>query len=160
MTTLFEITLAKARAEQERIGSAMNLITRDQALRELSPMGELRWYLHPDLQDPMPSTRALYFHELLIPSGSRSGKLQCQGGIVHFVLEGSGYTEVDGETHEWEALDAIAIPILEAGVTYQHVNTGTGDARMIVSWPNFDSALGEGAGVEMRLLESAPEFPG
>jgi hypothetical protein len=117
-------------------------------------MGQTAWYLHPHLAGP--STRALYFHELLIPARSRSGKLNCQGGIVHYVVEGEGYTEVDGRRHHWEQGDVIAIPIREHGIAYQHFSE-TG-ARLVVTWPNHDSALGPGGGVSLKVLEAAPEF--
>lgn len=154
--SLFESTLASAVKERTRIANGEDLIGRDDTVYDLSPMGIMRWYLHPDLEKP--STRALYFHELEIPAGSRSGKLQCQGGQIHVVLEGRGHTVVDGVSHEWEARDAIAIPIQEDGVTYQHFNDGMGAARMIVSWPNFDSALGAEGGVAMEVLEACPEY--
>jgi hypothetical protein len=117
----------------------------------------VRWYLHNDLADPV--TRALYFFELEIPAGSRSGLLRHQGGIVHLVVAGSGYTEYDGGRHEWTKRDVIAMPVRPEGVTFRHVNDGTGPARMVVAWPNLDSALGAEAGVAMDVLEPAPEYP-
>ncbi len=154
--TLFEDVLERAAQERVRRASSSDLISRDDCPPEVSPMGIQRWYLHPALDKP--STQALYFHELEIPVGSWSGKLFCQGGIVHLVLEGSGYTEVDGVKHEWEAEDLIAIPIREYGVTYQHVNTGTEPVRMVVTWPNLDGAIGPEGGVEMKMLENAREY--
>jgi gentisate 1,2-dioxygenase len=154
--TLFEDVVERAVAERARRAASKNLITRDEAHAELSPMGMQRWYLHPRLDEP--STQALYFHELEIPPGSRSGKLRCQGGIIHLVLEGSGYTDVDGDWHPWEPEDLIAIPIREYGVTYQHFNTGSVPVRMMVAWPNLDSAVGPEGGVEMEVLENAPEY--
>jgi quercetin dioxygenase-like cupin family protein len=154
--TLFEQTLADAYDERIRRAGGSDLVRLEDCPVEVNPMGKMRWYLHPRLTTP--STRALYFHELEIAPGSRSGRLQCQGGLVHLVLEGSGYTEVDGMRHEWDAEDLIGIPIREHGVTYQHVNTGDQRVRMVVAWPNFDSALGPEAGVAMEVLEPAPEF--
>ena len=156
--TLYEQTFEEAKAERERRSRAKNLIGRDDAHYELSPMGHMRWYLHPHLDTP--STRALYFHELEIPQGSNSGKLYCQGGVAHFVILGSGYTVVDGKSHEWETEDAIVIPIKESGVTYQHFNTGVGPARMLVCWPNLDSAISAEGGVAMEVIEPCPEFQG
>lgn len=154
--TLFEQTLLAAKAERDRIAAGADLITRDDAVAEVNPMGSMRWYLHPYLEAP--STRALYFHELEIPEGSRSGKLFCQGGMVHLVLSGHGYTVVDGVRHPWEEDDAIVIPIKEDGVTYQHFNDGIGTVRMLVSWPNLDSAVGPEGGVAMEVVEPCPEW--
>ncbi len=154
--TLYDLTFAEARAERDRRIEAKNLIGREECDPELNRMGTMRWYLHPRLETP--STRALYFHELEIPQTSNSGKLYCQGGILHFVLMGSGYTVVDGNAHEWEEGDAIVIPIRESGVTYQHFNTGVGVARILVSWANLDSAISAEGGVAMEVLEPCPEW--
>jgi hypothetical protein len=154
--TLYDLTFADARAERERRANATTLIGRDECPPEINQMGTMRWYLHPHLDEP--STRALYFHELEIPQGSNSGKIFVQGGVLHFVLIGSGHTEVDGRVHEWEEGDAIVIPIREAGVTYQHFNTGVGPVRMLVSWANLDSAISPEGGVAMEILEPCPEW--
>ncbi len=156
--TLYDITFEEAKRERDRRANAQNLITRDEIEPEVNKMGIMRWYLHPHLETP--STRALYFHELEIPQGSNSGKLYCQGGMVHFVILGSGYTVVDGRAHEWEEEDAIVIPIRESGVTYQHFNTGVGPARLLVCWPNLDSAISPEGGVAMEVLEPCPEYQG
>jgi hypothetical protein len=75
-----------------------------------------------------------------------------------FVLDGQGHTVVDGVTHSWQHEDVIALPIRERGITYQHVNTGGTTARLLVVWPNLDSALGPEGGVEMAVLEDSPDF--
>lgn len=151
--TLFEQTLAAAAEERRRRVAGANLISRDETVFEANPMGVMRWYLHPSLQHP--STHSLYFHELEIAPGGHSGRLRCQGGFIHYVLAGAGYTELDGSTHQWSAGDVIALPIKENGVTYQHFSVGPEPARLLVVWPNLDSALGPEAGVELSVLEPA-----
>jgi gentisate 1,2-dioxygenase len=153
---LFEKTLADAALQRQRSVRGKTLVSYDETVAEDTAMGPMRWYLHPDLFDA--TTRSLYFHELTIAPGEHSGRLQTQGGYLHYVLTGSGYTELDGTRHEWEAGDVIAIPIRENGVTYQHVNNGPSEARMLVVWPNLDSALGPEAGVELRVLEPASGY--
>jgi gentisate 1,2-dioxygenase len=155
---LFEKTLADAALQRQRTIRGKKLVSYDETVAEDTAMGHLRWYLHPELFDA--TTRSLYFHELAIPAGERSGRLQTQGGYMHYVLTGSGYTELDGTRHEWEAGDVIAIPIRENGVTYVHVNDGPDEARMLVVWPNLDSALGPEGGVELRVIEPASGFDG
>ncbi len=154
--TLYDITFAESRDERDRRSKARNLIGREDCEPELNRMGTMRWYLHPHLETP--STRALYFHELEIGQGSNSGKLYCQGGIIHFVMAGSGHTVLDGRAHEWEEGDVIAVPIKESGVTYQHFNTGVGPTRMLVCWANLDSAISPEGGVAMEVLEPCPEW--
>jgi hypothetical protein len=143
-------------AERARVETGRNTVRRDEITPEVTPFGLLRWYLHNDLEAPV--THSLYFCELEIPVGSRSGRLRHQGGVVHLVVQGSGHTLFDGEEHEWAARDVVALPVRPDGVTFQHVNTGTGPVRMVVAWPNLDSSIGPEGGVAMEILEPAPEF--
>jgi quercetin dioxygenase-like cupin family protein len=154
--TLWEQMVTSGRLERERKAQGSSVMERDKLPTELTPFGLLRWYLHPQLTEP--NTRAIYFCELEIPPGSRSGRIRHQGGIVHFVVEGEGYTDLDGEMHEWERRDVIALPPRPRGVVFQHVNTGPGPVRLVFAFPNFDSALGSEMGVALEVLTPAPEF--
>src|SRR5256885_1172856 len=51
-----------------------------------------------------------------------SGKHRHQGGLAIFVLEGEGYTVVNGERIDWEAGDLILLPIMPEGREHQHFN--------------------------------------
>lgn len=154
--TLWDSLVSRAKAERDRVAQGSATVTREELDVELTPFGYLRWYLHNDLTEPV--TRALYFAELEIPAGSRSGKLTHQGGIVHLIVEGEGYTEFDDRRYDWEATDVIAIPVRPDGVTFQHFNDGAAPVRMVLSWPNFSSALGPESGVAMEISDVAPEF--
>lgn len=155
-TTLWDRMVECGRQERERKANGRAVVERDKLASELTPFGLLRWYLHPQLNEP--NSRAIYFCELEIPEGSRSGRIRHQGGIVHFVAEGSGYTDLDGTAHEWERRDVIGIPTRPHGVVFQHVNTGPGRVRMVLAFPNFDSSLGAELGVALEVLSPAPEF--
>jgi Cupin domain len=153
---LWDSITRRALEERDRARHGRTTVRRDELEHEDTPFGRLRWYLHNDLTTPV--TRAIYFCELEIPAGSRSGRLRHQGGIVHLVVEGRGYTVLDDERHEWEKRDVIGIPVRPEGVVFQHFNDGTGPVRMVISWPNFDSALGAEAGVALEVLDPAPEY--
>jgi hypothetical protein len=148
--------MERASAERTRRGAAKNVVTRGELPVETTPFGSLRWYLNPSL--PGISTQALYFCELEIPVGSRSGKLRHQGGIIQLVAAGRGYTEFDGRRHEWDTNDVIALPIRPEGIVFQHFNAGEKPVRMIVSWPNLDSATGPEMGVALEVLEMSPDY--
>lgn len=154
--TLWGALTRRAVDEREAVAAGRSTVDRASLEPEVTPFGVLRWYLHGDLMEPV--TRSLYVCELEIPRGSRSGRLRHQGGIVHLVVEGRGYTIFDGAEHAWEKGDVIAIPTRPDGMEFQHVNDGAGPVRMVMAWPNFDSALGPEAGVAMEVLDPAPEW--
>jgi hypothetical protein len=154
--TLWDSITRRAVEERERSSKGRTTVRRHELEVEVTPFGLLRWYLHNDLKVPV--TQALYFCELEIPEGSRSGLLRHQGGLVHLVVQGSGFTKFDGGEHAWEKRDVVALPVRPEGVVFQHVNNGTGPARMVIAWPNLDSALGPEGGVAMEVLEPAPEY--
>lgn len=51
-----------------------------------------------------------------------SGKHVHQGGLALFVLDGSGYTLVDGVRYDWEPGDLIILPVKPEGCEHQHFN--------------------------------------
>ena len=53
---------------------------------------------------------------------TRSGKHRHQGGLVIYVLEGKGYSVVDGERKDWEKGDLVLLPMKPEGVEHQHFN--------------------------------------
>jgi hypothetical protein len=154
--SLWDDYVARGRDEVVRVQRGAAVVERDKCPVELTPFGLVRWYTHPMLERPV--SRALYQFELEIPAGSASGRILHQGGIVHYVLTGQGYTELDDKQHTWETADVIGIPARSEGVAFQHVNTGSTPVRMQVCWVNLDSALGPFLGSELTVLEPAPEF--
>ena len=59
-----------------------------------------------------------FIHDIKV----HSGKHRHQGGIMLFVLDGQGYTLVDGEKVEWEKGDLIILPVKPRGCQHQHFN--------------------------------------
>jgi len=86
---------------------------------EHTRQGRLRFYLHNlTIQDTTFKDWRVFVHEI----HSHSGKHTHQGGLVIFVLEGEGYTTVDGQKVEWKKGDLILLPIKPGGVEHQHFN--------------------------------------
>lgn len=117
----------------------------------------MRWYLHPAIEDV--ALRTLLFYHQEIPPGSRSGRQKCQGSIIFHVLEGQGYTVLDGIKHPWRAGDVINLPLREEGVVYQHFNTDPDQRVLLIGCePNLVDALGVDKGSGFEELEPAPEY--
>jgi quercetin dioxygenase-like cupin family protein len=158
-TTVFSQLMA-LRDRQRTLQAESPFVIRGAALPwETNPQGIMRWYLHPASERSC--HKALIFSLQRIPPGSRSGKQHCQGGVVHYVLQGKGHTLINGESHAWEAGDLLQLPLLPEGVTFQHCNDdGSGDALFTACMPNLSEPLGMDRGAGWFQLDAAPEFAG
>jgi gentisate 1,2-dioxygenase len=126
---------------------------------ENNRQGKMKWFLHPALDNT--SIRSMIVFEQEIPPGGRSGAQKTPGGSVLYILEGKGYTLLDGERHDWQAEDLVNIPIRAQGVVVQHVNT---DPRRRVRFVSADlnlvDILGVDRGAELEQIEAAPDWEG
>jgi hypothetical protein len=85
-----------------------------------------------------------------------SGKHKHQGGLALFVLEGEGYTVVNGERIDWEAGDLILLPPKADGCEHQHFNRHPGGTAKWIAFiykPMHDEM---GSYIEQR--EESPDF--
>ena len=98
-TNLLEALLKMGDEWRAWQASAKNLVTGKTLRPELTRQGKLTWYLHPAIREYSVRNLLIFMQE--IPPGSRSGKQKHPGGLCHYILEGKGYTVVDGEKHEW-----------------------------------------------------------
>ena len=81
------------------------VVHKDDREVELSRQGRIRYYLNHQIHKDTPLQQWLVFsHELR----TKSGKHRHQGGLVIYVIEGRGYSMVDGERWEWEDGDLHA----------------------------------------------------
>ena len=126
---------------------------------EKNPQGIMKWYLHPSKEDTAIQSLLIFLQE--IPPGSRSGIQKYQGGMVIYILEGRGYTNIDGEKHEWEAGDVVQLPLRPKGIVYQHVNTDPENpVRFIACEPNYVHALGVDRGSGFEQILPSPDYAG
>lgn len=143
--------------ERESLAKSTKVVEGDKVPLENNQMGLYKWYLHPDKQDM--AIRTILFWTEEIPPGGKSGKQRHQGGRVHYVQEGHGYTEIDGVNHEWEKGDLILLPIRPKGVVFQHFNGDPRNrAKLICTEPNWFDALGVDLGSGFEQVENSPDF--
>lgn len=143
--------------ERSQKANSIAVVKGKQLPWEVNRQGKMRWYLHPNIDTTAIRSLLVFIQE--IPPGSRSGKEKHQGGRVHYILEGKGYTIIDGTKHEWEAGDAMVLPVKPDGVTFQHFNADSEKpVRFIAAEPNLFDALGVDMGSGFEQLENAPEF--
>ena len=156
--TNFWDELVKMRDEQRvQMKGALQVVRGDELPQEINPQGLMRWYLHPAIKDTVLQT--LMFFELEIPPGSRTGRLRFQGGQVIVILEGSGYTMLDGVKHSWSKNDVLNLPIRGPGIVVQHFNTDPNSSvKFIAVEPNWFACTTVDRGSGFDLLEDAPEY--
>lgn len=157
--TLFDALLRLRDEQREQLKRSRMVIKGDSLSLEVTPMGLLRWYVHPLMRDVGCRAQLMYVQE--IPPGSRSGKQLCQGGRFHYVLEGKGCTVIDGTRHDWEKDDIILLPVKSHGVVHQHYNADPQrPAELLVSEPNWVDVWCVDLGSGFEMLEAAPEYRG
>lgn len=141
--------------ELKRAATGRIVIHARDRLWDLNKQAKTKRYLsplEPELQDT--ATREWEIFSQLIPD--RSGKHRHQGGLVIFVLDGSGHTIVDGIRHDWEAGDLMLLPLVPGGVEHQHFNHDPDRPALWIAlmyWPFFTQA-----GSETTQLDTSPLY--
>lgn len=153
---LFDQLVALRDVQRRRLAQATWIIRGDELPWELNAHGKMQWYLHPCLAYTAVQTNVFYRQE--IPAGSRSGVQRHGGDVVFYILEGEGYTEVNGVRHIWKGGDVMTLPTLPDGVIFRHVNTGdrsvflAGMERNLVHTVSVDRHSG------FEELQPCPEY--
>ena len=156
-TNFWDELLAMRDRQREQIRKGIQVIKEKDLPVESNRQGLMRWYMHPAIRDTALNT--LMFFQQEIPPGSRSGRLKFQGGQVLMILEGCGYTLVDGVKHAWEAGDVINLPLRAKGIIVQHFNTDPEQpAKFVAAEPNWFDCTFVDRGCGFEQLEDAPEY--
>ena len=89
---------------------------------------------------------------------THSGKHRHQGGLVIYVIDGEGYSIVDGERFDWKSGDLLLLPIRPGGVEHQHYNLKADRPCRWIAFchmPTMDNLA-----MEMTQIEVSPDFRG
>ena len=120
--------------------------------QELTRQGRLRTYLGLNVPDTPLQDWIVFTHEIR----TASGKHKHQGGLVIYVIEGKGYSVVDGERVDWEAGDVVLLPLRPGGVEHQHFNL---DPDKPAVWIAFiRRAIQEFVASELQQTQVSKEF--
>ena len=137
--------------------NALQVVKEAELPLETNRQGQMRWYLHPSIKDTVLSVMMFFQQE--IPPGSRSGRLKFQGGQVIMILEGKGYTTIDGVKHQWQAGDVLNLPLRSDGIIVQHFNTDPNKrVKFVACEPNWTECATVDRGCGFEQLEDAPEY--
>ncbi len=116
---------------------------------ELCRQGWAKWFLHPQVfTDTALQDWYVFYHDIK----KESGKHRHQGGLILFIIEGKGATEVDGEMIDWEEGDMVLLPVKPGGCEHKHYNHEPGKGAKWLAFiylPMWDHVASELAQVEV-----------
>ena len=122
---------------------------------EQNRQGLLKFYLNRGVWDKLgiPNWNA-FIHQIK----RHSGKHKHKGGVIIYVLEGTGYTVVNGVRWDWKAGDLLILPINPEGNEHQHFNTDPSRPAFWAAfiWQPFYQAVG----MYVQQKETSPDWSG
>ena len=148
----YEMALRMDRDTAER-----NLIGRvvcrlEDCPQTLTRQGRLRTYLGLNVKDTPLQDWVVFTHEVR----TASGKHRHQGGLIIYVIDGEGYSVIDGERIDWSKGDLVLLPLREKGVEHQHFNTNPEKPALWMAFIHLP--LKEYVASEMTQSEISPEY--
>jgi quercetin dioxygenase-like cupin family protein len=148
----YETALQQDKAFAERQMMGRIVVKLEDCEQQLSRQGRLRFYLDPTIEDTPLRSWVVFTHEVR----TLSGKHRHQGGLVIYVIDGKGYSVVDGERVDWEKGDLLLLPLRPNGVEHQHFNSIPGHPAL---WMAFiHQPMREYVASEMTQTEVSPEY--
>jgi mannose-6-phosphate isomerase-like protein (cupin superfamily) len=138
-------------AERQLVGRVV--LRLEDCPQEQTRQGLLRPYLDPfAIKDTPLRHWAVFTHEIK----TKSGKHRHQGGLVIYVIEGRGYSIVDGDRVDWEKGDLVLLPLRQDGVEHQHFNLDKENPALWIAFIHFP--LRDHVASEITQTEVSPEF--
>ncbi|MBI2952832.1 MAG: cupin domain-containing protein [Chloroflexi bacterium] len=119
----YEVHVKARRDFIERQNTGKLLVKADEHEFEIARQGKTKTYLYPGL---FPENALQEWSVFIQDIVTHSGKHRHQGSLVIFVLEGRGYTIVDGVRMDWKKGDLILLPVKPGGIEHQHFNLQIG----------------------------------
>ena len=120
---------------------------------QITRQARLVYFLDPLSYPDTPLQDWLVFKNDIL---THSGKHRHQGGLVIYVIEGKGYSIVDGERKDWEKGDLVLLPMKPEGVEHQHFNA---DPSKPAIWAAFiNIPIQEYLASDLKQEEVSPDW--
>jgi gentisate 1,2-dioxygenase len=151
--TLYEQFLDARRAFHERQAVGQVVIKPTDREVQQNRQGRILYYLNPFQYKETPlQDWAVFINDIR----THSGKHRHQGGIVIYVIEGEGYSMVDGERIDWKKGDLLLLPVKPHGVEHQHYNMRQGEECKWMAFVYFP--IMEHLAMEITQIEVSPDY--
>lgn len=150
--TSYELALRQDREFAERQMTGRIVCRMEECPQNLTRQGQLRTYLGLTVKDTPLQNWVVFTHEVR----TASGKHRHQGGLIIYVIDGNGYSIVDGERIDWAKGDLVLLPLREKGVEHQHFNSNPDKPALWMAFINLP--LKEYVASEMTQSEVSPEY--
>jgi quercetin dioxygenase-like cupin family protein len=148
----YEIAIQSQRERAERNATGRIVCKVEDCPQMLTRQGRLRYYLGHTIKDTPLQDWIVFTHEIR----TVSGKHRHQGGLIIYVIEGKGYSVVDGERCDWEKGDLVLLPMRREGVEHQHFNTDPDKPSVWMAFIHL--GIQEYVASEMTQTEVSPEY--
>ena len=145
----YEATLRLAREKRERDFQGDCVVKGAELARAMTQLGSIARY-YPQLTSPLQE-----WDVWLLEFEERTGKHLQQGGGVFFVVEGNGYSVLNGEKVLWKKGGLVLVPVQLGGVEVQHFNEGAGKAALCMFRHRM---VKDALGSRTQHLEDSPEW--
>ncbi|HLY65357.1 MAG TPA: AraC family ligand binding domain-containing protein, partial [Chloroflexota bacterium] len=108
----YEDIIAYQKAERDRSFSGKVVVRGEEVPWSMSRQALVKHYLWPSrYSGGAPETVLDDWNVFVQDIRAHSGKHRHQGGLVIYIIQGEGYSVVDGERHDWEAGDLLLLPV-------------------------------------------------
>jgi len=153
----YEQIIAHQRDERERSFTGQVVIRGEELPWVMSRQALVKHYMWPSRYSrETPETVLDDWNIFVQDIKVHSGKHRHQGGLVIYIIEGEGWSEVDGERHDWEAGDLLLLPLKPGGVEHKHYNRYDDKPAKWIAF--ISGALFEWSASEMVQIENHPDF--
>jgi mannose-6-phosphate isomerase-like protein (cupin superfamily) len=149
----YERILAYRRALRERNLTGPVVVKSGDREMSQARQGRLKFFLDPlsFKETPLQHWR-VFMHEIK----TRSGKHTHQGGLVIYVIEGKGYSVIDGERIDWAKGDLVLLPMKPEGVEHQHFNLEPEKPCLWIAFIHLP--IIEHLASDLQQREASPDF--
>jgi mannose-6-phosphate isomerase-like protein (cupin superfamily) len=151
--TFYDIHIRKRREFQERQRNGPIVIKPSDRQFQQTRQGRLMYFLNAQVYEDTPlHDWRVFMHDIK----THSGKHRHQGGFVIYVIEGRGYSVVDGERVDWGPGDLLLLPIRPGGVEHQHFNLEEGKG---CRWIAFSFVpVSNHVASEITQIQESPQY--